>query len=59
LWAFQRNDHPVAIPHDVFVDRIIHYFLYQDIDPVIVVGSISDAADVHPGAFADVFERGE
>jgi hypothetical protein len=47
------------VPHDEFVDRIIDDLFEQDIDSVIVMGSIPGPPDIHPGPGTDVLERRE
>jgi hypothetical protein len=44
----------LAVAHDVLVDGIVDHFLQEDVDPVILRRSITQLADVHPGAKSDV-----
>ena len=56
---FDADLNLLAGAHDVFVDGIVDDFFEEDVTAVIVMGAIADAADVHAGAEADVFQRGE
>ena len=40
--------------HGVLVDAVVDDFLQQDVDAVIGIFSITQLADVHPRAHADV-----
>ena len=51
--------HFLAVAHDEFVHRVINDLLDQDVAAVVAVGAVPDAADVHAGAQADVFQGGE
>ena len=51
--------HFLAVAHDEFVNGVINDLLEQDVAAVVVMGAVADAADVHAGAQADVFQRGE
>ena len=48
-----------AVAHNEFVNGVVHDFLQQDVDAVVVVGPVADPADVHPCALADVLQGGE
>ena len=48
---------PFAIPHDVFVYGIINNLFDQDIDTVIRVRAITQAADIHTGPLANMLKR--
>ena len=43
-----------AMLHDEFIDAIIDHFFEHDIDPIIRMGSIAQAANVHARAQADM-----
>ena len=49
----------LAEAHDEFVYGVVDDFLEEDVDAVVVLGAVADAADVHAGALADVFQGGE
>ena len=45
-----------AVSHHIFVDRIIQHFLEQDVNPVVLMGTIAQPSDIHTGTLADVFK---
>ena len=57
--AVDCNIDLAAIPHDELVDGIVDDLFQKDIDAVIMVGAIPQAADVHAGTRPDVFQGGE
>ncbi len=46
----------LAEAHDVFVDGVVDDFLEKDVATVVEIRAVTDTADVHAGAEADVFE---
>ena len=57
--AVDRQQHLVAVAHDELVDGVVDDLLEQDVNAVVVVAAVADAADVHARAGADVFEGRE
>ncbi len=51
--------HLLAVAHDEFVNGVINDLLEQDVAAVVVMGAVADAADVHAGAQADMFQGGK
>jgi hypothetical protein len=54
-----RDIYPLAGPHDELIDRVVDDFLQQDVDAVILIGTIAEPADVHPRPLPDVFQRAQ
>ena len=48
-----------ALAHHELIDRVIDGLFQQHIDAIFRVGAVAEAADVHPGAEADVLEGRE
>jgi methyl-accepting chemotaxis protein len=48
-----------AVAHGELVNGVVYGLLEQDVDAVLGVGAVAEAADIHAGAQADVFEGGE
>ena len=57
--ALDVDLHLLAVAHDEFVHGVVNDLLDQDVAAVVAIGAVADAADVHAGAQADVFEGGE
>ena len=53
------NVYLVAVAHDELVDGVVDDLLEQHVNAVVIMAPVADPADVHAGAGADVFERGE
>ena len=49
----------LATAHNELIDCIVNEFLEQYVDTVVGIGTRAEAADVHTGPQADVFERRE
>lgn len=45
-----------AVAHNELIDGVIDNFLQEDIDSVVVLGTVADSADIHSGSFSDMFE---
>jgi len=43
-----------AVPHDVFVDRVVDHLLEQHVDPIVRRTAVSQLADIHPRSQPDV-----
>src|SRR5204862_464815 len=48
-----------AIPHDELIDGVINHLLKQDIAPVVVMRTVTDATNIHPSTQPDMFQRGK
>ena len=57
--VLRLDDDPGPRAHDEFVDRVVHDLLEEDIDPVVGIGPVPEAADIHSRPEADVLEGGE
>ncbi len=53
---FNYDVNPFAIPHDVLVYGIINHLFDKDIDTVIRMRTITQAADIHTGPLANVLK---
>ena len=49
----------LAVAHDVFVNRVVHDLLEQDVAAVVRVRAGADAPDIHARAQPDVLQRGQ
>ena len=49
----------LAVAHREFVDAVVDRLLEQDVDAVLRVRAVAEAADIHAGAEPDVLERAE
>ena len=49
----------LAVAHDVFVNRVVHDLLEQDVTAVVGMRAGADAPDVHARAQPDVLQRGQ
>ncbi len=51
------NLHFLAVAHDVFVNRVVHDLLEQNVAAVVGVVAVADAPDIHARAQPDVLQR--
>jgi hypothetical protein len=49
----------LAVAHDVFVNRVVHDLLEQDVAAVVGMRAGADAPDIHARAQPDVLQRGQ
>ena len=49
----------LPVPHNKLINGIVHYFLEQDIDAVIIGRTVTEPSDIHAGTEADMFEGAE
>ena len=57
--AFDLDLDLLAVAHDVFVNRVVHDLLEQDVTAVVGMRAGADASDVHARAQPDVLQRGQ
>ena len=57
--ALDRDINLPAVSHDELVHSIVDRLFEQNINAIIIVGTVAEPPDVHAGAHSNVLQRGE
>ena len=59
LVVLDADVHTVAVAHNKLVDGVVHNLFQEYIDPVVLIASVTQTADIHTGPQADMLQGTE